>query len=84
MLTSEVMDIPLIKERSRYLVSIRKWPFCAISVSICGISCATYNVYVSVQSLDFLELAQNCLFPDWKLNCVRNQFPDGHYLSGKR
>ncbi|MFO7666868.1 MAG: hypothetical protein R6V76_09640, partial [Desulfobacterales bacterium] len=33
---------------------------------ICGISCATYNVYVSAQSLDFLELAQNCLFPNWK------------------
>jgi len=36
-------------------------------VSICGISCATYNAYVSAQSLDFLELAQNCLFPNWKL-----------------
>ncbi len=66
------------KDTYSYLVSIRKWLFCAISVSICGISCATYKAYVSAQSLDFLELAQNCLFPNWKLTCVQIWFPDGH------
>jgi hypothetical protein len=63
-----------------YIVSIRKWPFCAISVSICDIACATYIVYVSAQSLDFLKLAQNCLFPNWKLISVYHWFLDGHYI----
>ncbi len=63
------------------IVSIRKWPFCAISVSICRITCAAYIVYASAQSLEFLELAQNCLFPNWKLHCVRAWFPDGHKIA---
>ena len=33
------------------LVSIHKWPFFAISASICGIACATYQMYASAQSL---------------------------------
>jgi transcription termination factor Rho len=36
--------------------------FSAISVSIFGIACATYHLYASAQSLDFLDLAQNCSF----------------------
>jgi len=39
-------------------------------MSIYGISCATYIAYVSAQSLDFLELAQNCRFPNWKRDSV--------------
>ena len=30
-----------------YFVSIHKWPFSAISASICGIPCATYYMYAS-------------------------------------
>jgi hypothetical protein len=52
------------------LVSIHKWPFPAISVSICGIACATYQMYASAQSLDFLDLAENSSFLDWKLTPV--------------
>ncbi len=55
-----MQDSP-IKIRAR-LVSIHKWPFSAISASICGIACATYHLYASAQSLDFLDLAKNCSF----------------------
>jgi hypothetical protein len=45
------------------LVSVQKRLFSAISASICGIVCATYlTKYVSVQSLDFLDLAKNFSF----------------------
>ena len=50
-----------------WLVSIHKWPFATISTSIFGISCAAYVKYVSAQSLDFLDLAANCSFMNWKL-----------------
>jgi len=53
-----------------YLVSIQKWPFSAISASICGISCATYHLYVSAQSLDLLAFAKNCSFLNWKLKLM--------------
>ena len=52
------------------LVSIQRWPFSAISVSICGIPCAAYNLYASAQSLDFLDLAENCSFLNWKLKLL--------------
>jgi hypothetical protein len=48
------------------LVSIQKWPFSAISASICGIVCAAYNLYASAQSLDFLDFAKNWSFLNWK------------------
>jgi hypothetical protein len=51
-------------------VSIQKWHFSAISASICGIVCAVYNLYTSAQSLDFLDLAKNCSFLNWKLELV--------------
>jgi len=50
-----------------WLVSIHKWPFATISTSIFGISCAPYVKYASAQSLDFLDLAANCSFMNWKL-----------------
>jgi len=43
-------------------VSIRKWPFSAISVSFFGIDCAAYNLYAPAQFLDFLDLAKNFSF----------------------
>jgi len=51
-----------------FLVSVQKWPFSAISVSIYGITCATYYSYVSAELLDFLDLAKNYSFLNWKLN----------------
>jgi hypothetical protein len=50
-----------------YLVSIHKWPFFASSASICRVSCAVYYMYTSAQLLDFLDLAKNCSFLNWKL-----------------
>jgi hypothetical protein len=45
------------------LVSVQKRLFSAISASIHGIACATYfTMYVSAQSLDFLDLAKNFSF----------------------
>jgi hypothetical protein len=45
------------------LVSVQKRLFSATSASIYGIACATYStMYVSVQSLDFLDLAKNFSF----------------------
>jgi hypothetical protein len=38
------------------LVSIQKWPFSAISASICGITCSRIGAAVF---LDFLDLAKN-------------------------
>jgi hypothetical protein len=52
------------------LVSIQKWPFSAISASMCGIVCAAYDLYASAQSLDFLDFAKNCSFLNWKLELV--------------
>ena len=63
------------------LVSIQKWPFSPISASICRISCATYHVYVSAQSLDLLDLAENCLFLNWKLKLMPI-FLDFHFWMG--
>jgi len=45
-------------------------PEAATSVSICGISCATYDLYVSAQSLDLPDLAKNCSFLIWKLELM--------------
>jgi hypothetical protein len=53
------------------LVSIHKWPFFASSASICGVSCAEYYVYTSAQLLDFLDLAKNCSFLNWKLHSAQ-------------
>jgi len=41
-----------------------------------------YSVYsyASAQSLDFLDLAKNCSFLNWKLSSVYNLFMDGHDL----
>jgi hypothetical protein len=39
-------------------------------VSICGIPCAAYNLYASAQSLDFLDLAENCSFLNRKLKLL--------------
>jgi hypothetical protein len=62
-------DLLLISE----MVSIHKWHFSAISASIRGIACATYDLYGSAQSLDLLDLAKNCAFLNWKQ-------PSAHYL----
>jgi hypothetical protein len=79
-----------------WLVSIHKWPFATISTSIFGISCAAYVKYASAQSLDFLDLAANCSFMNWKLqlapsgvsgwtlttNCKPTErIPNHHYFS---
>lgn len=32
---------------------------------------------LGVNLRDFLELAQNYQFPDWKLKCAQTLFPDG-------
>jgi hypothetical protein len=50
-----------------YLVPIHKWLFFTISASIGGIPCAVYYMHTSPQSLDFLELAKNASFLNWKL-----------------
>jgi hypothetical protein len=53
------------------LVSIQKWPFSAISASICGIPCAAYYPYASAESLDFLALTKKFSFLIWKpLVCI--------------
>jgi hypothetical protein len=50
---------------------IQKWLFSAISASICGIPCAKYSImYISAESLDFLDFAKNFSFLDWKLTSV--------------
>ena len=70
-ITTHVSNFLLFHEYK--IVSIRKWPFCATRRQSAGF-CATYHVYVSAQSLDFLELAQNCLFPNWKHMCPNSVF----------
>jgi hypothetical protein len=40
---------------------------------LCGV-----QEYASAQFLDFLELAENCTFLDWKLVSVINETLDGH------
>ena len=52
-------------------MSIQKWPFSAISASICGVGCAAYHLYASAQPLDFLDLAKNCSFLNWTLLSAR-------------
>ena len=42
---------------------------------LCGI-----HKYASAQFLDFLELAKNFTFLDWKLISARYETVDGHYL----
>ncbi|VBB44474.1 hypothetical protein TRIP_B330578 [uncultured Desulfatiglans sp.] len=34
----------------------------------------------STQTLDFLDIGQKSLFPDWKLGSIRKSFPDGHQI----
>ena len=63
-----------------WLVSIHKWPFATISTSIFGISCAAYVKYASAQSLDFLDLAANCSFINWKLQLAPSGVSAGSYL----
>src|SRR4030042_541055 len=41
-------------------------PAAGKSTSIGGISCTAYTRYASAQSFDFLYLAENCQFLDWK------------------
>ncbi|PXF50709.1 MAG: hypothetical protein C4B57_11780 [Deltaproteobacteria bacterium] len=60
------------------VVSVQKWPFFAISVSIGGVGCATYFPYVSTQLLDFLDLAKNRSFLNWKLTGVYFVLVDEH------
>jgi hypothetical protein len=48
-----------------------------ISASIGGIPCAVYYLHTSAQSLDFLELAKNASFLNWKLASAWNSFMDG-------
>jgi hypothetical protein len=52
------------------LVFRQKWLFSAIAASICWIACAAYDLYASAQSLDFLDLAKNCSFLNWKLELL--------------
>lgn len=66
------------------------------SASISGTPCATYHMYVSAQSLDFLELAEKCLISDletasanlfdsgWPLVRVHQQLLRDFGLSGSR
>jgi hypothetical protein len=49
-------------QRGPYLVSIHKWLFFAISVSICGISCATYPCTHPRNPLILLTLRKNPSF----------------------
>ena len=49
-----------------------------LRVCLCGV----YS-YASAQPLDFLDLAKNCSFLNWKLSSVYNLFLDGRYLSSK-
>jgi hypothetical protein len=66
--------------RTDELVSIQKWPFSAISASICGIPCAAYYTYASAESLDFLDLTKKFSFLIWKpLVCIF-LIMDGHEL----
>ena len=65
------------------LVSIQKWPFFAISASISGIPCATYHMYVSAQSLDFLDLAEKCFISDLE-TASAHLFVSGWTLAGAR
>ena len=53
-------------------VSIQKRLCCAISASIFGIPCAKYPMYISAESLDFLDLTQNFSSLNWKLARARN------------
>ena len=62
--------IPSFMITTPWLVSIQKWPFSAISASVCGIACAAYDLYASAQSLDFLDLAKNCSFLNRKLELM--------------
>ena len=39
------------------------------------------RMYVSAQSVDFLDLAQNCSFPTWKRASSHPEFPDGNKSS---
>jgi hypothetical protein len=38
-------------------------------------------MYVSAQDLDFLDLAENCSFPNQKRAGIHPVFPDGYYAS---
>jgi hypothetical protein len=78
-----VTDIKGTQSSVIELVSIQKWPFSAISVSICGISCATYDLYVSAQSLDLLDFAKNFPFLNWKLKPMPI-VTDFHFWMGTR
>jgi hypothetical protein len=51
-----------------------------ISASIGGIPCAVYYLHTSAESLDFLELAKNCSFLNWKLASARIKFIEEHEL----
>jgi len=63
------------------LVSIHKWPFSAISASIYGVACAAYYMYASAQPVDFLDLAKNCSFMNWKLSSAYYCIMDGHKVT---
>jgi hypothetical protein len=44
-----------------------------------GVTCVVYYLHTSAQSLDFLKLAENASFLNWKLASAWNSFMDGHY-----
>jgi hypothetical protein len=44
-----------------------------LRVFLCGV-----QEYVSAQTLDFIDLAKNHSFPNWKLSNTSPDFPDGH------
>ena len=49
-----------------------------LRVFLCGVP-----VYASAQTLDFLAMAKNAFFPNWKLLVSHPGFPDGNQLVAK-
>jgi hypothetical protein len=60
------------------MVSLRKGSFSALAVSICGLACATYMLYISAQSLDLLAGTKNPSFLIRKPIVSHPDFPGGH------
>ena len=44
---------------------------------------ASFRDFHVERALRNSRLSPNCLFPDWKRNCVQTLLPDGNYLSIK-
>ena len=54
-------------------------PFRNLCVNLRDFLCGVRE-YASAQSLDFLDLAENRSFLNWKQPLLHPEFPDGHQL----